>query len=339
MIKTLVLILGQTGVGKTELALRVAEHIGSPVISCDSRQIFREIPIGTAAPTAEEQARVKHYFVATRSVTEDYSAGQYERDALALMEELFLSHDVLLMTGGSMLYADAVCNGLDDLPSVPDAIRRELQDSLQRQTTNDLTVSPSNGETLDGRGSNDPKLQWLQAEVQRLDPAYWEIVDQQNPARLTHCIELCLTTGKPYSALRTNTRKQRPFRIVKVALERPREQLYERINRRVEQMIADGLVDEAKRVYPLRRLPALQTVGYRELFDHFDGQYDLKRAIELIQQNSRHYAKRQLTWFRRDTDIHWLNAETDYETNIHSIDSLLGAGGVQEGGSGIHHLA
>lgn len=321
MIKTLVLILGPTGVGKTELALRVAEHIGSPVISCDSRQIFREIPIGTAAPTAEEQARVKHYFVATRSVTEDYSAGQYERDALALMEELFLSHDVLLMTGGSMLYADAVCNGLDDLPSVPDAIRRELQDSLQQLTT------------------NDEQLSWLQAEVQRLDPAYWEIVDQQNPARLTHCIELCLTTGKPYSALRTNTRKQRPFRIVKVALERPREQLYERINRRVEQMIADGLIDEAKRVYPLRRLPALQTVGYRELFDHFDGQYDLKRAIELIQQNSRHYAKRQLTWFRRDKEIHWLNAETDYETNIHSIDSLLGAGGVQEGGSGIHHLA
>lgn len=321
MIKTLVLILGPTGVGKTELALRVAEHIGSPVISCDSRQIFREIPIGTAAPTAEEQARVKHYFVATRSVTEDYSAGQYERDALALMEELFLSHDVLLMTGGSMLYADAVCNGLDDLPSVPDAIRRELQDSLQRLTT------------------KDEQLSWLQAEVQRLDPAYWEIVDQQNPARLTHCIELCLTTGQPYSALRTNTRKQRPFRIVKVALERPREQLYERINRRVEQMIADGLIEEAKRVYPLRRLPALQTVGYRELFDHFDGHYDLKRAIELIQQNSRHYAKRQLTWFRRDTEIHWLNAETDYETNIHSIDSLLGAGGVQEGGSGIHHLA
>lgn len=321
MIKTLVLILGPTGVGKTELALRVAEHIGSPVISCDSRQIFREIPIGTAAPTAEEQARVKHYFVATRSVTEDYSAGQYERDALALMEELFLSHDVLLMTGGSMLYADAVCNGLDDLPSVPEAIRRDLQDTLQRLTT------------------NDEQLSWLQAEVQRLDPAYWEIVDQQNPARLTHCIELCLTTGQPYSALRTNTRKQRPFRIVKVALERPREQLYERINRRVEQMIADGLIDEAKRVYPLRRLPALQTVGYRELFDHFDGQYDLKRAIELIQQNSRHYAKRQLTWFRRDKEIHWLNAETDYETNIHSIDSLLGAGGVQEGGSGIHHLA
>ena len=311
--KTLVLLLGPTGVGKTELALRVAEHLGSPVISCDSRQVFREIPIGTAAPTAEEQARVKHYFIATRSITEDYSAGQYERDALALMDELFLTRDVLLMTGGSMLYADAVCRGLDDLPSVPDAIRTHIQDELRRLTT------------------REQRLAWLQAEVQRLDPAYWLMVDRQNPARLTHCVELCLTTGQPYSALRTNTVKQRPFRIVKVALERPREQLYERINRRVEQMVDDGLVDEAREVYPLRHLPALQTVGYRELFDHFDGQYDLARAIQLIQQNSRHYAKRQLTWFRRDTEIHWLNAETNYETNIHCIDSLLGAGGVQEG--------
>lgn len=320
--KTLLLILGPTGVGKTELALRVAEHLGSPVISCDSRQVFREIPIGTAAPTAEEQARVKHYFIATRSITEDYSAGQYERDALALLEELFRDHDTLVMTGGSMLYADAVCNGLDDLPTVPETIRRQLQESLQRLTT------------------KDQRLAWLQAEVQRLDPDYWNIVDRQNPARLTHCIELSLTTGRPYSSLltkrtndhrlTTNDQSRRPFRIVKVALDRPREELYERINRRVEQMMADGLELEARRVYPLRRLPALQTVGYRELFDCFDGQYDLARAIELIQQNSRHYAKRQLTWFRRDAQIHWLNADTNYETNISIIDSLLGAGGVQE---------
>lgn len=320
--KTLLLILGPTGVGKTELALRVAEHLGSPVISCDSRQVFREIPIGTAAPTAEEQARVKHYFIATRSITEDYSAGQYERDALALLEKLFRDHDTLVMTGGSMLYADAVCNGLDDLPTVPETIRRQLQESLQRLTT------------------KEQRLAWLQAEVQRLDPEYWNVVDRQNPARLTHCIELSLTTGRPYSSLltkrtndhllTTNDQSRRPFRIVKVALDRPREELYERINRRVEQMMADGLELEARRVYPLRRLPALQTVGYRELFDCFDGQYDLARAIELIQQNSRHYAKRQLTWFRRDAQIHWLNADTNYETNISIIDSLLGAGGVQE---------
>lgn len=305
--KTLLLILGPTGVGKTELSLRVAEHFGSPILSCDSRQVFRPIPIGTAAPTAEEQARVKHYFIATRELEEDYNAGQYERDAIALMEELFRTHDTLVMTGGSMLYADAVCNGLDDLPSVPETIRAQVQQAYETQG-----------------------LAWLQSEVQRLDPAYWYIVDQQNPARLIHCIEISLATGQPYSSLRTNTRKNRPFRILKIGLERPREELYDRINRRVEQMIADCLVEEAKAVYPLRHLNSLQTVGYRELFAHFDGEYDLERAIELIQQNSRHYAKRQMTWFRRDKDIHWLNANETYEKNIHLIDTLLCADSVQE---------
>lgn len=305
--KTLLLILGPTGVGKTELSLRVAEHFGSPILSCDSRQVFRAIPIGTAAPTAEEQARVKHYFVATRELEEDYNAGQYERDAIALMEELFLTHDTLVMTGGSMLYADAVCYGLDDLPAVPETVRRQVQQAYENQG-----------------------LAWLQSEVQRLDPDYWNEVDRQNPARLIHCVELCLTTGKPYSSLRTATTKNRPFRILKIGLERPREELYDRINRRVEQMMADGLVEEAKAVYPLRRLNSLQTVGYRELFAHFDGKYDLARAIELIQQNSRHYAKRQMTWFRRDKTIHWLNANETYEKNIHLIDTLLRADSVQE---------
>ncbi len=302
--KTLLLIVGPTGVGKTELSLRVAEHINSPVVSCDSRQVFREIPIGTAAPTPEEQARVRHYFIGIRSVTENYSAGQYERDALDILDSLFASHEAVLMTGGSMLYADAVCNGLDDLPAVPGHIRKQV--------------------TEQGRMANGGGLRWLQSEVQRLDPDYWETVDRQNPARLAHCVELCMATGKPYSSLRTATRKERPFRIVKVALERPREELYERINARVMQMIADGLEQEARTVYPLRHLPALQTVGYRELFDYFDGKYSLERVIELIQQHSRHYAKRQMTWFRRDKEIHWLNANNDYETNIHTIDSLLG---------------
>ena len=330
-IKTLVLIVGPTGVGKTELALRVAEHVDSPVISCDSRQVFREIPIGTAAPTAEEQKRVRHYFVGTRSVTEDYSAGQYERDALALLDDLFRTHDVLVMTGGSMLYADAVCNGLDDLPRVPEQVREMVR-----------------AKGLKGEGAKGEGLRWLQSEVQRLDPDYWETVDRQNPARLAHCVELCLTTGKPYSSLLTKganglkgegakglkgegTKGEgRRFRIVKVALERPREELYERINRRVEQMMDQGLEQEARAVYPLRHLPALQTVGYRELFAYMDGEYDLARAVELIQQNSRHYAKRQLTWFRRDKDIHWLDANNAYETNIHTIDCLLGTGGLQE---------
>lgn len=313
MHKTLVLILGPTGVGKTELSLRVAEHFGSPILSCDSRQIYRAIPIGTAAPTAEEQARVKHYFIATHELNEDYNAGQYERDAIALMEELFRAHDILVMTGGSMLYADAVCNGLDDLPAVPDKIRKEVTCLYQEKG-----------------------LVWLQSEVQRLDPAYWNEVDRQNPARLIHCVELCLTTGKPYSSLlskkpTSNSRQpitNRPFRILKIGLERPREELYDRINRRVEQMIADGLVEEAKAVWPMRHLNSLQTVGYRELFAHFDGEYDLARAIELIQQNSRHYAKRQMTWFRRDNTIHWLNANDTYEKNIHLIDDLLRADGL-----------
>ena len=315
MHKTLVLILGPTGVGKTELSLRVAEHFGSPILSCDSRQMYRAIPIGTAAPTAEEQARVKHYFIATHELNEDYNAGQYERDAIALMEELFRAHDILVMTGGSMLYADAVCNGLDDLPAVPDEIRKEVTCLYQEKG-----------------------LVWLQSEVQRLDPAYWNEVDRQNPARLIHCVELCLTTGKPYSSLlskkpTSNSRQpitNRPFRILKIGLERPREELYDRINRRVEQMIADGLVEEAKAVWPMRHLNSLQTVGYRELFAHFDGEYDLARAIELIQQNSRHYAKRQMTWFRRDNTIHWLNANDTYEKNIHLIDDLLRADGLQE---------
>ena len=305
--KTLLLILGPTGVGKTELSLRVAEHFGCPILNCDSRQIYRSIPIGTAAPTEEEQARVKHYFVATRDLDQDYNAGQYERDAIALMEELFRTCDTLVMTGGSMLYADAVCYGLDDLPAVPETIRRQVHQAYETQG-----------------------LAWLQSEVQRLDPDYWNEVDQQNPARLTHCVELCLTTGKPYSSLRTATSKIRPFRILKIGLERPREELYDRINRRVEQMIADGLVDEARKVYHLRHLNSLQTVGYRELFACFDGEYDLARAIELIQQNTRHYAKRQMTWFRRDKTIHWLNADNDYEENIHLIDDLLRTDSVQE---------
>lgn len=300
--KTLVLILGPTGVGKTELSLRVAEHYGCPILNCDSRQVFKSIPIGTAAPTEAEQARVKHYFIATRALEEDYNAGQYERDALRVLEDLFRTHEVVVMTGGSMLYADAVCYGLDELPAVPAAIRRSVQESYEKHG-----------------------LTWLQAEVQRLDPNYWEEVDQQNPARLAHCVELSLTTGKPYSSLRTNTRVQRPFRIVKVALERPREELYDRINRRVLQMIEEGLVEEARSVYPKRDLNSLQTVGYRELFACFDGEYDLNRAIELIQQNTRHYAKRQMTWFRRDQDIHWLKANDDYEKNIHIIDHLLRA--------------
>ena len=308
MTKSLVLIVGPTGVGKTELSLRVAERFGCPIVSCDSRQIYRDIPIGTAAPTAEEQARVKHYFVGTHSLEDDYNAGQYERDALALLDELFKRHEVVVMTGGSMLYADAVCKGLDDLPAVPETIRSEVQRQYKEQG-----------------------LGWLQREVQRLDPDYWQEVDQQNPARLAHCVELCRTTGKPYSSLLSRKSKverekpirQRPFRIIKIGLERDRVSLYARIDERVRQMVANGMVEEARKVYPKRALNSLQTVGYKELFAHFDGEYDLDRAIELIQQHSRNYAKRQMTWFRRDEAIHWLNAADDEQTNIQQIEKLL----------------
>lgn len=303
MRKTLVLILGPTGVGKTELSLRLAERYGSPILNCDSRQVYRHIPIGTAAPTEEQQARVPHYFVGTRELEEDYNAGQYERDALALMARLFESHDILVMTGGSMLYADAVCFGLDDLPAVPEQIRREVQ-----------THYEENG------------IAWLQSEVQRLDPDYWTEVDRSNPARLAHCVEMSLATGRPYSSLRTHTRKERPFRVVKIGLERPREQLYARIDARVLQMMADGLEDEAKAVYPKRALNSLQTVGFRELFGYLDGAYDLPRAVELIQRNTRHYAKRQMTWFRRDKEIYWLDANDDYEKNSSVIDDMLRSG-------------
>ena len=305
--KNLVLILGPTGVGKTELSLRVAEHYGCPILSCDSRQVFRGIPVGTAAPTAEEQARVKHYFVAVRELEEDYNAGRYERDALELLDKLFRTHRTVVMTGGSMLYADAVCNGLDDLPAVPAEIRAEVSRRYEEQG-----------------------LAWLQSEVQRLDPAYWETVDRSNPARLAHCLELCMTTGRPYSSLRSGIVRQRPFRVLKIGLARPRAELYERINRRVLQMVENGLVEEAEAVYPKRRLNSLQTVGYRELFAYMDGEYDLNRAIELIQQNTRHYAKRQMTWFKRDKQIQWLNADDDYEKNIHTIDAWLRTDGVQE---------
>ena len=308
---TLLVILGPTGVGKTELSLRVAEHLGSPILSCDSRQIYREIPIGTAAPTAAEQARVRHYFVGTRSLEEDYNAGQYERDALALLEDLFQTHETIVMTGGSMLYADAVCKGLDDLPSVPARIRAQVQWDEERSTKEEWFT-------------------WLQGEVQRLDPAYWEEVDQSNPARLMHCVELCLTTGKPYSELRTKTQKVRPFRIIKVGIERPRAELYARIDERVNEMMSAGLLEEARRVYPKRALNSLQTVGYRELFAYMDGDYDIDRAIALIQQNTRHYAKRQMTWFRRDKEIYWLQANEAYEKNEHIIDDLLRAHSMQE---------
>ena len=304
--EVLLVLVGPTGVGKTELALRLAEHYQCPILNADSRQIYQEIPIGTAAPTAEEQQRVKHYFVATKTLDEDYNAGEYERDCLSVINTLQSApqandkHVLGILSGGSMLYIDAVCEGLDDIPAVPRDIRRQVQ-----------TLYNTQG------------LEALQQHVQQLDPAYWEIVDRQNPQRLMHCIEVCWAAGQPYSSFRQRTTAKRPFRIVKVGLTRPRAELYERINDRVLQMMEAGLEDEARRVYREPVPNSLNTVGYKEMFAFFRGEMTREEAVALIQQNSRHYAKRQETWFKRDTDIHWLDATLDYETQLSIIDTWL----------------
>ncbi len=310
---TLLVVIGPTGVGKTETALRLAERYGCPIINADSRQVYREIPIGTAAPTAAEQRRVKHYFVGTRSVTEDYNAGAYARDCEEVLRKVkreMGDEPFAILTGGSMLYIDAVCEGLDDIPSVKPETRRQVQEAYREKG-----------------------LPWLQEEVALRDPQYWQQVDRQNPQRLMHCLEICLETGLAYSTFRKSTvdsrksivESQKPWRIVKIGLEREREELYERINRRVVEMIDDGLEEEARRVYPLRHLNSLNTVGYKEMFAYIDGRLTLDEAIKMIQQNSRHYAKRQMTWFRRQKDIHWLNAAENYETQLAFIDTCLAA--------------
>lgn len=288
----LIVILGPTGVGKTELSLQLAEEYGCPIVSADSRQIYRDLPIGTAAPTAEEQARVKHYFVGCKELTETYNAGQYARDCKELLKELFKQHEHVVMVGGSMMYIDAVCKGLDDIPNGTEEVRRTVRQEYAEKG-----------------------LAWLQKEVELLDPTYWQEVDRQNPQRLMHCVEICRMSGKAYSAFRVsgigNRVTDNGFDVVYRMVERPREELYERINLRVHKMMEAGLLEEAKTAFETfglignqansdQELPnSLNTVGYKELLPYFRGEYTLDRAIELIQQNSRHYAKRQITWWRR----------------------------------------
>lgn len=297
--KTLVVLLGPTGVGKTALSLALAERLGSPILSADSRQLYSEIPIGTAAPTKEDQQRVKHYFIGTHQLTDYYSAAQYEMDVMNLTEELFKTHETLLLTGGSMMYIDAVCKGIDDIPTVDDITRRTL---LNRYETEGLEP--------------------LVSELRLLDPEYYNIVDLKNPKRVIHALEICYMTGRTYTSFRTQTTKVRPFRIIKIGLQRDREDLYERINCRVDQMVKDGLVAEARRVYPYRHLNSLNTVGYKELFAHFDGACTLEFAIEKIKQNSRIYSRKQTTWYRRDKDIHWFHPD-DEEGIVECLEKLL----------------
>lgn len=292
----MLVILGPTGVGKTELSLQMAEFFGCPILSSDSRQIFKEMKIGTAMPTPRQLARVKHYFIATHSIFDTYSAGQYEADALQLMETLFRQHDTLMLVGGSMLYIDAVCKGLDDIPNVPADIREKVKTEYEQ-----------NG------------LEWLQQNLQRLDPVHYAKVDTQNHKRMLHALEVCISAGKPYSSFCTGKVKERPFRIVKIGLNRPRPELYERINKRVDEMMQEGLLAEAQELYPYRHLNPLNTVGYKELFNYMGGTWSLDFAVSMIKQDSRHYAKRQLTWFNADKSIHWFHPD---EFSIKKIKDL-----------------
>ncbi len=283
---TLYVLLGATAVGKTELALQMAATLGSPILNCDSRQIYRGMEIGTAAPTKEQQQRVRHYFVGTHNIGDYYSAAQYEQDVLALVGELSSTHQSLLLSGGSMLYLDAVCNGIDDIPSVDAEVRQTLRGRLE------------NGE-----------IDEMRSELRLLDPQYYLSADTRNPKRVVHALEVCYTTGRPYSSFLTRERKPRPFHIKKIGLRREREDLFDRINRRVDAMMQSGMLDEARRLYPLRRENALNTVGYKELFRYLDGEWTLPFAIEKIKKNTRDYAKKQMTWFAHDSEINWVTPE------------------------------
>lgn len=290
MAKTLLVLIGPTGVGKTELSLRLAEKFGSPIISSDSRQLYADLKIGTAAPTPEQLNKVPHHFVGTLKLTDYYSAAQYEAEVLKLLEKLFQSKDVIVMTGGSMMYVDAVCKGIDDIPTVD-------------KETRGLLIHRYEAEGLER----------LCSELKLLDPEYYKIVDLKNPKRVIHALEICYMTGKTYTSFRTRSTRERPFHILKIGLTRDREELYERINRRVDIMMEDGLLDEVKSVYPYKHLNSLNTVGYKELFNYLDGVWDLPFAIEKIKQNSRIYSRKQMTWFKRDNDITWFHPDQEEE--------------------------
>ena len=281
--KRLIVITGPTGVGKTEIAIRVAEALNTEIVSADSRQLYRDIPIGTAAPDAEQLARVKHHFIGTLALDEYYSAAQFETDALKVIDKIFETHDYAVLCGGSMMYVDAICKGIDDIPTISDEIRKKV-----------MADYTENG------------LDYIREELQRLDPDYCKIVDWNNPKRIIHAIEICLQAGVPYSTLRTGNKKERPFEILKFGINLPRPELFDRINRRVDMMMEQGLEDEARKVYPLRSLNSLNTVGFKEIFAWFDGTMDYVTARERIKKNTRVYAKKQLTWYAKDPDIIWI---------------------------------
>ena len=295
MEKTLIVITGPTAVGKTALCLDVAKHFHIPIINADSRQIFRELKIGTAPPTEAQMQQVHHDFVGILGLDDYYSASLFEQQVLELLGRQFLSSDYALMAGGSMMYIDAVCDGIDDIPTIDDQTRTTMKQRLA-----------------------DEGLEALCEELRQRDPEYYEIVDRQNPRRVVHALEICLMTCKTYTSFRKREKRQRPFSIIKIGLNRPREELYDRINRRVDQMMADGLLEEAKALYPKRHLNALNTVGYKELFDYIDGRWPLEEAVERIKGNTRRYARKQLTWFKKDESIRWFHPD-ETETIIKYI--------------------
>lgn len=286
--KTLIVLIGPTGVGKTDLSIRIAEKYNSPIISADSRQLYSELKIGTAAPSEEYLKRIKHYFVGTLKLTDYYSAAQYESDVMELLDALFKNHDTILLTGGSMMYIDAICKGIDDIPTVDSETRRMMMEKYENEG-----------------------LERLCSELKLLDPKYYSIVDLKNPKRVIHALEICYMTGKTYTSFRTGNKKQRPFNILKIGLSRDRDELYERINRRVDIMISEGLIDEVKSVYKYKELNSLNTVGYKEIIQYIDGNWTLDYAIDKIKQNSRIYSRKQMTWFKRDNEINWFNPDNE----------------------------
>lgn len=295
---TLVVLVGPTGVGKTDLSIALAKHLGSPIISSDSRQFYKELLIGAAPPTPQQLAEVQHYFVHSRSVTEDYTSGKFEQDALAAITELFKTRNRLLMVGGSGLYIDAVCQGIDAVPGTNSKLRAELTKRLEAEG-----------------------LHALQQELQQLDPVTYRQIEVSNPQRVVRALEVCIGSGESYAELKQIKASKRNFGIVKIGLNRNREELYRRINQRVDKMMEDGLLEEVKALYPQKDLNALKTVGYKELFDYFEGSITLEKAVELVKRNSRRYAKRQLTWFARYKDIQWFHPD-DMAGVIAAVDAL-----------------